>query len=94
MKKRFSHWEFDSETMTLTADGWYQIDLELIKNPAHMLDWIFQLHGKVWGRECIAELLDAFDYLFHPQSTLCAYGHGTGIEPVEVINRNIKRGIA
>jgi len=39
----------------------YEIDLERATDPRGVLDWIFQIHGKTWGKGCASDLLSAFE---------------------------------
>ena len=58
-------------------DPFYQIDLEGINSSAKMLDWIFQVNGKVskmYGFDVCQNLINAFDEIFAPQKNCCSYG--------------------
>lgn len=95
MKKQFGPWEYDSELMILEYTEYgYQIDLEEITTSAEMLDWIFQIWNKDWGKMAMPQLLTAFDYLFDPQANLCSWGKGKKIDPQKVIQGNLKRSSA
>jgi hypothetical protein len=68
------------------TDWVYWIDLREITTSAGMLDWIFQIAGKTWGTpEVVAGLVQAFQDLLHPQSTLCSFGVERG--PIRVRDR-------
>lgn len=60
----------------------YYIQLLDIQTPAAMLDWIFHVREKPWGDAAVTSLIDAFEELFHPRSTLCGGGVHREIEDV------------
>jgi len=90
-------WKYDPKDHTLEHQRTgYWIALSDVTTSAHMLDWIFQLHGKTWGREdqTVLHLLDAFNDLFHPQATLCSWGKEKGpIKATETIDGLIRFGL-
>jgi len=91
MKKNFGPWEFDSKYMTLTYVQYgYEIDLDEVNTSAEMLDWIFQIWHKDWGKASMPHLLNAFDWLFDPQANLCSWGSDHKINPVEVIKQKVE----
>jgi hypothetical protein len=77
---RWGNWELDTNLLVLIYRGRqghneYEIDLEKIDGSAEMLDWIFQLNSKSWvSRKDMGDLVQAFDDIFTPQSTLCGQG--------------------
>jgi|TARA_Y100000052_G_C2881253_1_gene45610 hypothetical protein len=85
---KWGGWYFGKEHLTLdlldTPEGnyphenpFYQVDLETINSSAKMLDWIFQVNGKVskmYGFDVCQNLINAFDDIFKPQKNCCSYG--------------------
>jgi hypothetical protein len=64
--RNHKHISIDYDTMEIVIDKKYEyrIDLDHCANSGHMLDWIFQIHGKEWcDGELIKELLDTFEEL-------------------------------
>lgn len=82
-------WLYDHSNFTLTwhdPEGEYEIDLETITTSAEMLDWIFQVQGKGWmTAKGLADLLQAFEDLLHPQSNLCSGGRDKTMDPKQVL---------
>lgn len=73
---RWGNWELRVEIMCIehSVNG-YQISLDECLTSAQVLDWIFQMRAKTWVTpEEMANLLDAFDDVFKPQSKLCSAG--------------------
>ena len=72
---RWGYWEFDEKHLTLThADAGYQIDLARIHSSAAILDWIFQILGKVWAdASTMHDLLRAFRDILQPQKNYCPW---------------------
>lgn len=84
--KRFGNWVYDPELMTLTYEPYgYEIDLEKVTSSAEMLDWIFQVNGKEWGRANMRDLIDAFDRLLSPQANYCSWGEEQNPNPTEIL---------
>lgn len=83
---RWGAWRLNRRSLELTIDrdGFqYEIDLERITTSAQMLDWIYQLRGKMWMRSVdIADLVAAFDDIFNPQANLCSQGRPKTIADV------------
>lgn len=53
----------------------YWIQLDEVLTSSQMLDWIFQIGRKSWGRgAAVAELIEAFQLTLNPQGTLCSCG--------------------
>jgi hypothetical protein len=92
--KRWGSWVFDSKRLVLELEeDRYEVDLETINDSAGMLDWIFQVHNKGWTtHEDMHNFLSALQFLFHPQATLCSFGVNREIDPVKVIEKNIRNG--
>lgn len=83
--KMYGPWEFDSENLTLTHEG-YEIDLETIDSPAEMLDWISQLAQKSWiTPDALGHLVLAFEDIFSPQANLCGSGVPKTINATELL---------
>ena len=83
-------WIYHPENFTLECRderGFiYEVDLELCRTSAEMLDWIFQVQGKTWATaEIVKDLLDAFDDLLSPQACLCSFGKSGRINPREIL---------
>ena len=92
--KQWGSWVLDSKRLVLTLEeDQYEIDLEEIRNSAEMLDWIFQLLNKGWTTpQMMYDFLIALECLFSPQSNICSFGVNREIDPVEVIEKNIRNG--
>lgn len=77
-RQEWGSWTIERDNLTLNfREGRhsYQIDLEPIYSSAQVLDWIFQVRGKGWASpKVMADLLEAFHDIFHPQATLCSGG--------------------
>lgn len=75
-------WKVDFENGNfLNEEEGYPIPLGSCGTSAEVLDWIFHIRGKTWGRESLLELLDLMDETLDPQATLCSDGQEQG--PVE-----------
>ena len=84
---KWGGWYFGKKHLTLDLletphgaytheDPFYQIDLE-ISSSAEMLDWIFQVNGKVskmYGFTVCQDLINAFEEIFRPQKNCCSMG--------------------
>ena len=71
---KWGDWYFDKSNLTLTfLPMSYEIDLERINSCASMLDWIFQLNGKKYSKDCVKDLIDAFGRIFQPQANCCSF---------------------
>jgi len=74
------HWRYDKELNTLNQveDGvetGYEIDLDECQTCAGLLDWIFQITGKVWVTPgALSEMLWAFMIILKPQARMCSGG--------------------
>lgn len=60
----------------------YDIDLERISSSAEMLDYIFQVYRKSWGKAETLGLIEALQQIFQPQGSLCSIGAERKIEDV------------
>ena len=83
-------WIYHPENFTLECSderGFiYEVDLELCRTSAEMLDWIFQVSKKTWATaDIVKDLLTAFDDLLSPQATLCSFGRNGQINPREIL---------
>jgi len=89
--KQWCNWRFQAENLTLVhLTPHYEIDLEIIRDSAEMLDWIFQVQQKAWATERdMADLLSAFDDIFEPQASLCSAGQGKTIEPTKFLRERV-----
>ena len=74
--QRWGNWRLNAANLTLEhVNGGYYVDLEKMNTSAQMLDWIFQVRGKVWASDQdMGNLLTALDEIFRPQATLCSGG--------------------
>jgi hypothetical protein len=94
-KTRWGRWLYDRPTCTLTFRGYYQIDCEKFKNPAALLDSVFQVAGKdgIMRPTDLRDFLEALDVLIAPQATLCSGGVGKTIKnPRELIEKRFAAG--
>jgi len=74
LKDQWGPWRFDTPRLCLVHEQIsYEIDLERINSCAEMLDWIFQIQGKVEIYEA-AEVPAAFADIFKPQANCCSFG--------------------
>ena len=85
---KWGGWYFGKKHLTLDLldtpegsyshkDPFYQIDLEQINSSSKMLDWIFQVNGKVskmYGLSVCQDLINAFEEIFRPQKNCCSMG--------------------
>ena len=85
---KWGGWYFGKKHLTLDLldtpegsyshkDPFYQIDLEQINSSSQMLDWIFQVNGKVskmYGLSVCQDLINAFEEIFRPQKNCCSMG--------------------
>ncbi len=85
---KWGGWYFGKKHLTLDLldtpegsyshkDPFYQIDLEQINSSSQMLDWIFQVNGKVskmYGLSVCQDLINAFEEIFKPQKNCCSMG--------------------
>jgi len=85
---KWGGWYFGKKHLTLDLldtpegnyshkDPFYQIDLEQINSSSKMLDWIFQVNGKVskmYGLNVCQDLINAFEEIFRPQKNCCSMG--------------------
>jgi hypothetical protein len=61
--------------------GTYECDLEYMRSPARLLDFIFQVRGSIWGADgAISDLVNALHDVLYPQSSLCSNGIAKTIE--------------
>jgi len=83
IKSEWGPWRLHSENLTLSFEpNGYYFDLEKGQSSAVLLDWIFQLSGKVWCTpEVMEEYLLALRDLFEPQANLCSFGTDSKIIP-------------
>lgn len=76
----WGEWTYDYKTRCLCfrMDGDeddYHINLSEIKVSSQILDWIFQLHCKIWMTdEAMRDLLEALRFLLNPQANYCSCG--------------------
>lgn len=80
-------WEYNEELQILVHKDrqWYEVDLERMHDSAAVLDWIFQIHGKMWAsHEDMGYLLDALRDTINPQGTICSFGMNCRREPRKV----------
>jgi len=71
---RWGQWRFDSPRLCLVHEELdYEVDLERINTCAAMLDWIFQIAGKVEEYE-FENFVRALHEIFHPQAKCCSHG--------------------
>ena len=84
--KRWGDWTLEPNSMTLThLPSEYTIELDLARTPAEMLDWIFQIRGKVWmSPEAMADFLGAIDDILAPQERLCSWGQAFNISDADM----------
>ncbi|HEX4473999.1 MAG TPA: hypothetical protein VH142_02910 [Polyangiaceae bacterium] len=92
----FGPWRFHRSKLTLELvvgrrRDVYEVDLERCETAAACLDWIMQIAAKTWATpDVIAGLVDAFDALLDPQTTLCSFGQERGpIDPARVIRARL-----
>lgn len=73
-------WTYDPKVLTLTYRPMgYQIDVETCTSSAEVLDWICQIYKKHWVTEQVVfDLVEQFNVILDPQSTLCSGGHEQG----------------
>jgi hypothetical protein len=85
-RPQWGHWRFIPNLLVLSyrsPGGEYEIDLETCTTSAQVLDWIFQIHDKLWCRpQDRVDLLNALNWLLHPQANLCSWGEERG--PIDV----------
>jgi hypothetical protein len=76
MTEWYGGWEYKKSNNTLTYKACrYEIDLDEITSSAVMLDFIFQINSKKWGKgHCIADLIEALDDVLDPQANYCSMG--------------------
>ena len=84
--KTWGNWELRVEIMCIEHSvNWYQISLDECLTSAQVLDWVFQMRAKTWvTSEEMANLLDAFDDVFEPQSRLCSVGRNKSLTKEEM----------
>ena len=71
---RWGQWRFDSPRLCLVHEKLdYEVDLERINSCAAMLDWIFQIAGKVKEYE-FENFVLALSEIFQPQAKCCSNG--------------------
>lgn len=55
--------------------GTYECDLEYMRSPARLLDFIFQVRGSIWAaKNGLRDLVNAIHDILYPQSSLCSNG--------------------
>jgi hypothetical protein len=74
-------WYLDTNTLEVVhkARGkpTYAIDLERCLTSAGVLDWIFQMHMKLWMTDrVLCSLLNILLDVIDPQANLCSFGFG------------------
>jgi len=76
--------------------GTYEADLEYLRTPARLLDFIFQVRGSIWGADgAIQDLVNAFHDILYPQSSLCSNGSAKTIEnPREFLEGRVAASVA
>jgi hypothetical protein len=76
--------------------GSYECDLEYMRSPARLLDFIFQVRGSIWGAEgSIQDLINALHDILYPQSSLCSNGVAKTIEnPREFLEARVAASVA
>jgi hypothetical protein len=74
MQTRWGGWEFKPNLTLNYMDGYYEVDLEQIPDSAKMLDWIFQIGTKTWGKDALHDLIMALFDILHPQQNYCSFG--------------------
>jgi len=82
--RRWGSWRLDCHRLTLdfAPQGvWrYKLDLESLHDSASILDFVFQVHGKIWATpQVTADLLDALHDIFDLQASLCSCGRNKRI---------------
>lgn len=84
---RIGDWAFDPSALTIERESFptYQIDVELLRTSAEVLDWIFQLRSKTWFTPKDShDLLEILYVVVDPQANLCSWGAERGpIDPAE-----------
>ena len=92
LRGQWGEWKLNRKDLTLESSlNHYCIDLHEISNSANMLDWIFQIFDKDWGKKSIYDLIDAFGSLFNPQANLCPCGKSKTINPRVIIEKEISK---
>jgi hypothetical protein len=76
--------------------GSYEADLEYLRTPARLLDFIFQVRGSVWGSDgAIQDLINALHDVLYPQSSLCSNGVAKTIEnPREFLEGRVAASVS
>jgi hypothetical protein len=76
--------------------GTYECDLEYMRSPARLLDFIFQVRGSIWGADgSIQDLINALHDILYPQSSLCSNGIAKTIEnPREFLEARVAASVA
>lgn len=76
--------------------GTYECDLEHMRTPARLLDFIFQVRGSIWGADgSIQDLINALHDVLCPQSSLCSNGVAKTIEnPREFLEARVGASVA
>ena len=84
------HVKFKPENLTLLVNigYWYEVDLERCNNSAQLLDWIFQVAGKLDrdGGEIVWEFLHALNLVSGQvfehwvQGAFCPFGQGYEVD--------------
>jgi len=83
----YFHWFYDPKTYEVCERaGSYRIDLERCLTSAQLLDWIYQIRGKVWCSDVVlAEFVDIMYDILNPQGRLCSHGSSNhALSPAEV----------
>lgn len=87
---KFGNWSLEKDTLCLAyGDPYYQIRLDEMRNPAEILDWIFQLEEKTWiSSEDIGDLVSAIVYYFG--RGVCGHGYNNTIDAREILEKRIQ----
>lgn len=76
--------------------GTYECDLEYMRTPARLVDFIYQIRGSVWGiNGGVQDFVNASHDILYPQSSLCSNGIAKTIEnPREFLEGRVAASVA
>jgi hypothetical protein len=94
--QRWGNWKLHADNLTLVLNHGeekpYDVELEMIRDSASMLDWIFQVQSKAWATNKITgDLLAAFHDIFDPQANLCSFDQNKRIDSKGYLRRLLRR---
>ncbi|MBV2182053.1 MAG: hypothetical protein KUL86_12590 [Castellaniella sp.] len=88
--KEWGDWQLvdKPQFMLVNKEQGYEISFSDMHGSAAVLDWIFQLHGKLWmSPKSMHDLLSALSDILEPQANYCSMGQDQPADGVALAKR-------